>query len=72
MPKRYYFRVVCADEIIDDPCGAEAASIEEAEAEALAAFEEMRAEGNLPDDAGAWTLEIRSASGVLLRAICFR
>jgi hypothetical protein len=69
MPQRFHFRLVSAEEVIEDPIGAEAEDLEEAQAEAVAALEELRTQGDLPEDAGEWHLEIRSASGVLLRSI---
>ena len=68
MPQRFYFRLVSAGEVIEDPIGSAALDLEEAHAEAVAAIEELRLEGELPEDAGDWHLEIRSASGVLLRS----
>ncbi|WP_336491999.1 DUF6894 family protein [Methylobacterium nigriterrae] len=70
MPQRFHFRLVSPEEAIEDPIGAEAEDVEEAQAEAMAALEELRAQGELPE-AGGWHLEIRSASGVLLRSIQF-
>jgi len=43
--------------------------LEEAHAEARAAIEELCTQGELPEDAGEWHLEIRTASGVLLRSL---
>ena len=69
MPQRFHFRLASAGEVIEDPIGVAATDVEEAQAEAMAAVEELRLEGELPMDAGEWRLEIRSASGVLLRSI---
>ncbi|WP_336487767.1 DUF6894 family protein [Methylobacterium nigriterrae] len=69
MPQRYHFRLVCADATIEDPIGVEADSLEVAQEEALAALEEICANGELTEEAGRWHLEIRSASGALLRSI---
>ena len=69
MPQRFYFRLVSAQDIMEDPVGALAEDIEEALAEALSAIDELRRQGDLPDRTGAWHLEIRSESGVLLRSI---
>jgi hypothetical protein len=69
MPQRFHFRLVSAGEVIEDPIGVAAGDLEEAQAEAMAAIEELRTQGELPEDAGDWHLEIRSASGVLLRSI---
>ncbi|WP_336490600.1 DUF6894 family protein [Methylobacterium nigriterrae] len=71
MPQRFHFRLVSSEEAIEDAIGAEAEDVEEAQAEAMAALEELRTQGELPEDAGDWHLEIRSASGVLLRSIQF-
>ncbi|WP_336491258.1 DUF6894 family protein [Methylobacterium nigriterrae] len=69
MPQRFHFRLVSPEEAIEDPIGAEAEDVEEAQAEAVAAIEELRTQGELPEDAGEWHLEVRSASGVLLRTV---
>jgi len=69
MPQRYHFRLVCADATLEDPTGVEAASLEYAQEEVLAALAEMRASGELPEEVERWQLEIRSASGALLRSI---
>jgi len=69
MSQRFHFRLVSSEEAIEDTIGAEAQDVEEAQAEALAAIEELRTQGELPEGAGEWHLEIRSASGVLLRTI---
>ena len=69
MPQRFHFRLVDSGGTIEDPIGAAAEDIEEAHTEAMAAIEELRLQGELPEDAGKWHLEIRSASGVLLRSI---
>jgi hypothetical protein len=68
MPQRFHFRLVDSGGAIEDPIGAAAEDIEEAHTEALAAIEELRTQGELPADAVEWHLEIRSASGVLLRS----
>ena len=69
MPQRFHFRLVDSGGTIEDPIGAAAEDIEEAHTEAMAAIEELRLQGELPMDASEWRLEIRSASGVLLRSI---
>ena len=69
MSQRFHFRLVNSEEAIEDTIGAEAQDVEEAQTEAMAAFEELRTQGELPECAGEWYLEIRSASGVLLRSI---
>ncbi|KAB1074872.1 DUF6894 family protein [Methylobacterium planeticum] len=69
MPLRFHFRLVSAREVIEDPIGAGASDLEEAQAEVMAAIEELRTQGELSEDASEWHLEIRSPSGVLLRSI---
>ena len=69
MPQRFHFRLVNSRETIEDAIGAEAKDIEEAQSEAMAAIEDVRRQDKLPEDADEWHLEIRSASGVLLRTI---
>ena len=69
MPQRFHFRLVHSGGTIEDPIGAAAEDIEEAHAEAMAAIEELRLQGELPEDAGEWHLEICNASGMLLRSI---
>jgi hypothetical protein len=69
MPQRFHFRLVSARDIIEDPVGALAEDIEEAQAEALSAIADLRRQGDMPDGTGEWRLEIRSASGVLLRSL---
>ncbi|KAB1071749.1 DUF6894 family protein [Methylobacterium planeticum] len=69
MPQRFHFRLVSAQDVIEDPVGALAEDIEEAQAEALSAIEELRRQGDMSDVIGGWNLEIRSESGVLLRSI---
>jgi hypothetical protein len=69
MLQRFHFKLVSAGEVIDDPIGVAASDLEEAHAEARAAIEELCTQGELPEDAGEWHLEIRTASGVLLRSL---
>ena len=69
MPPRFHFRLVGTEQVIQDVMGVAAKDIEEAQAEATAAIEELRLQGELTMDAGEWCLEIRSASGVLLCSI---
>ncbi|WP_373876029.1 DUF6894 family protein [Methylobacterium soli] len=69
MLQRLHFRLVDSSGVIEDPIGATAEDIEEAHTEAMAAIEELRLQGELPEDAGEWHLEIRSVSGALLRSI---
>lgn len=69
MPQRFHFRLVSAQDVIEDPVGALAEDVEEAQAEALSAIEELRRQGDMSDVTGGWHLEIRSESGVLLRSI---
>ena len=69
MPQRFHFRLVDSGGTIEDPIGAAAEDMEEAHTEAIAAIEELRLQGELPEEPGEWHLEIRSASGVLLRSI---
>ena len=69
MPQRFHFRLVDSGGVIEDPISAAAEDIEEAHTEAMAAIEELRLQGELPEDAGKWHLEICNASGMLLRSI---
>ena len=69
MSQRFHFRLIDSGGVIEDPIGAAAEDIEEAHTEAVAAIEELGLQGELPMDASEWHLEIRSASGVLLRLL---
>ncbi|WP_336489370.1 DUF6894 family protein [Methylobacterium nigriterrae] len=69
MAERFHFRLVNTVHTLEDPIGACAGNLDEAEREALLGIEELRLMGELPADIEQWHLEIRSASGVLLRSI---
>ena len=69
MAQRYFFRLVHAETVIEDPTGVVADDLDQALAEAEAAIAELRAAGELPGDAGGWQMEIRDESGTLLRAL---
>ncbi|MDR7039309.1 MULTISPECIES: DUF6894 family protein [Methylobacterium] len=69
MPQRYFFRLVQAQAVIEDPTGVVADDLDQAITEARAAVEELRLVGELPDDAGAWRMEIRDEAGSLLHVL---
>lgn len=69
MAERYFFRLVGAGETIEDATGVLAESVAHAEAEAVTLIAEFRDNGDLPDAAGRWRMEIHDADGVVLRTL---
>jgi hypothetical protein len=69
MAERFYFHLVRAGETIEDETGVLAESLAHAEAEAMKLIAEFRADGDLPDPAERWHMEIHDANGVLLRTL---
>jgi hypothetical protein len=69
MAKRYHFRLIGPDENIEDEEGVLAASIDQAEAEAVQLVAEMHARDELPDPSERWRLEIHDEDGVVLRSL---
>jgi hypothetical protein len=67
MVERYYFRLVGDGETIEDETGVLAGSIAQAEAEAVTLIAEFRDNGELPDAAERWRIEIHDENGVVLR-----
>ena len=69
MPQRYFFRLVHAESVIEDPLGVIAASLDQARSEALAAIEELKATTELSNCTDQWCLEIRDEAGEFLQSI---
>ncbi|MDE4913904.1 MULTISPECIES: hypothetical protein [unclassified Methylobacterium] len=69
MAERYYFRLSSDGETIEDEVGVLAASIAQAEAEALVLIEEFRRAGDLPDAGEGWRMEIHDGAGTVLRTL---
>lgn len=69
MPQRYFFHLVnCTHQIIDS-VGVDVSNAARARGEAVAVIEEMKKEGDLPDDLSGWNLEVRTQAGELVHLI---
>jgi hypothetical protein len=69
MPQRYFFHLVnCTHQIIDS-VGVDVSNAARARGEAVAVIEEMKNEGDLPDDLSGWNLEVRTGTGELVHLI---
>lgn len=69
MPQRYFFHLVnCTDQIIDT-VGVDVSNAARVRGEAVAVIEEMKNEGDLPDDLSGWNLEVRTETGELVHLI---
>jgi hypothetical protein len=61
--ERFYFDVENGQDTIRDEEGVEAASLDEALAEARSVIDEMADEVQAADPSGTWTLVVRDAAG---------
>jgi hypothetical protein len=65
MPMRYYFNLINHTERILDDTGIEVSTPEQAQAQALKAVQEMRAEGEDSAEWNDWRLEVSDAAGAV-------
>ena len=65
MPMRYYFNLINHTERILDDTGIEVSTLEQAQAQALKAVQEMRAEGEDSAEWDEWRLEVSDAAGAV-------
>lgn len=69
MPQRLFFDLHNGSKVLRDETGVEAASLNEAVEQAIAAVEEIRTSGELDDAAGSWSLVVRNADGRVLETL---
>lgn len=72
MPERFYFDLINSHESKRDDVGVEAADFRDAVEQAQSVIEEMLGRGDLPEDAAAWALVVRSADGRRMRILPIR